>query len=105
MVSGSLRCAISFPCAFVVHILALRQAGVRSHHVCVCACPPGSERSGSLRSSVSLTRWLVSAPAQVSGWSCYGDHMATSSGSWPLRGYFDMLLDFARVESGRAARI
>ena len=21
---------------FVVHILALRQAGVRSHHVCVC---------------------------------------------------------------------
>ena len=45
MVSGSLRCAISFPCAFVVHILALRQAGVRSHHVCVCACPPGSERS------------------------------------------------------------
>ena len=83
MVSGSLRCAISLQCAFVVHIVALC---VRSLHVCECACPPGSDRSGSLRSSHSLTRWLVSAPAQVSGWSCNGDHMTTSMFSWSLHG-------------------
>ena len=83
MVSGSLRCAISLQCAFVVHIVALC---VRSLHVCECACPPGSDRSGRLRSSHSLTRWLVSAPAQVSGWSCNGDHITTSMCSWSLHG-------------------
>ena len=35
------------------------------------ACPPGRDRNGELRVSHSLTRLFVSAPAQVSGWSCY----------------------------------
>ena len=70
---------------------------------CQCVCPPGSDRSGRGRSSNSLTRWFVSAPAQVSGWSCYVDHMVTVDWFLAAAGDFDMLLDFARVESGRAA--
>ena len=72
MVSGSLRCAISL----IIYVCgALRQAGVRSLHACEYVCPACSDRSGSPRASLSPTRWLVTAPAQVSGWSCYVDHM------------------------------
>ena len=81
-VSG--RCAA--PSHHTPHMWRLRRTGVCSlaGRCGSVACPPGRDRNGELRASRLLTRWLVPAPAQVSGWSFYGEPTSTSMCSWPL---------------------